>query len=166
MLIPFPSLPSLKGRCPFRLGTTSYILPDAIVPNVRFTGPFVDEVELVLFESRFEDNLPTPKVIEELHGLAREYDLSYNVHLPTDVFLGHPDAGMRRQACDTILSFYGRTLPLRPTSYLGLARQSPLFHCISPGTGHGAQSSRHRKHRLSFPVDLSADQRVKPAHMP
>jgi sugar phosphate isomerase/epimerase len=118
MLIPFPFLPSLKGRCPFRLGTTSYILPDAIVPNVRFTGPFVDEVELVLFESRFADNLPTPKVIEELHGLAREYDLSYNVHLPTDVFLGHPDAGMRRQACDTILRFYGRTLPLRPTLYV------------------------------------------------
>jgi sugar phosphate isomerase/epimerase len=118
MLIPFSSLASLKGRFPFRLGTTSYILPEAIVPNVRFTGPFVDEVELVLFESRFADNLPTPKVIEELNSLAREYGLSYNVHLPTDVFLGHPDAGMRRQACDTILRFYERTLPLHPTLYV------------------------------------------------
>jgi len=118
MLIPSLSVPSLKGRFPFRLGTTSYILPDAIVPNVRFLGPLVDEVELVLFESRFADNLPAPKVIGELNGLARECDLSYNVHLPTDIFLGHPDSGMRRQACDTILRFYERTLPLHPTLYI------------------------------------------------
>ncbi|MCK9393025.1 MAG: sugar phosphate isomerase/epimerase [Syntrophales bacterium] len=118
MLIPSPSLPALKGRFPFRLGTTSYVLPDAIAPNVRFTGPFVDEVELVLFESRFTDNLPTHKEIEELNSLAREYDLSYNVHLPTDVFLGHPDSEIRQQACNTILGFYERTLPLNPTLYV------------------------------------------------
>lgn len=117
MLIPSPSLPALKGRFPFHLGTTSYILPDAIVPNVRFTGPFVDEVELVFFESRFADNLPTHKEIEELSGLTREYNLSYNVHLPTDVFLGHSDAEICRQACDTILRFYEQTLPLQPTMY-------------------------------------------------
>ena len=32
---------------PFRLGTTSYIIPDEIVPNVQFLGPLVDDVELV-----------------------------------------------------------------------------------------------------------------------
>ena len=126
MLIPSPTLPALKGRFPFRLGTTSYILPDAMAPNVRFTGPFIDEVELVLFESRFADSLPTSKEIGELNNLAREYDLSYNVHLPTDVFLGHPDSEMRRQACDTILSFYQRTLPLHPTLYvLHLEKNQP-----------------------------------------
>lgn len=125
MLIPSPSLPALKGRFPFRLGTTSYILPDAIVPNIRFTGPFVDEVELVLFESRFADNLPTCKEIEELSSLAREYNLSYNVHLPTDVFLGHPDSEIRLQACDTILRFYERTLPLHPTLYVLHLEKNP-----------------------------------------
>lgn len=125
MLIPSPSLPALKGRFPFRLGTTSYILPDAIVPNIRFTGPFVDEVELVLFESRFADNLPTCKEIEELSSLAREYDLSYNVHLPTDVFLGHSDSEIRLQACDTILRFYERTLPLHPTLYVLHLEKNP-----------------------------------------
>jgi len=125
MLIPSPTLPALKGRFPFRLGTTSYILPDAMAPNVRFTGPFVDEVELVLFESRFADNLPTSKEIEELNNLAREYDLTYNVHLPTDTFLGHPDSETRRQACDTILSFYERTLPLHPTLYVLHLEKNP-----------------------------------------
>jgi len=125
MLIPSPTLPALKGRFPFRLGTTSYILPDAIAPNVRFTGPFVDEVELVLFESRFADSLPTSKEIGELSSLAREYDLSYNVHLPTDVFLGHPDSGIRQQACDTILRFYERSLPLNPTLYVLHLEKNP-----------------------------------------
>jgi sugar phosphate isomerase/epimerase len=125
MLIPSPTLPALKGRFPFRLGTTSYILPDAIVPNVRFIGPYVDEVELVFFESRFPDSLPTGKDIEELNRLAGEYDLSYNVHLPTDVFLGHQDSGMRQQACDTILRFYERTLPLQPTLYVLHLEKNP-----------------------------------------
>ncbi|MFA5181274.1 MAG: cobamide remodeling phosphodiesterase CbiR [Syntrophales bacterium] len=125
MLIPSPTLPALKGRFPFRLGATSYILPNAIAPNVRFTGPFVDEVELVLFESGYPDSLPTGKDIDELNSLAREYDLSYNVHLPTDVFLGHPNPGVRRQACDTILRFYLRTMPLQPTLYVLHLEKNP-----------------------------------------
>ena len=34
----------------FRLGTTSYIIPDEILPNVRFLAGKVQDVELVLFE--------------------------------------------------------------------------------------------------------------------
>ena len=48
MVISSPILPDLMGRVPFRLGTTYYILPDAILPNVRFLAPLLDEIELVL----------------------------------------------------------------------------------------------------------------------
>ena len=35
---------------PFRIGTTSYIIPDDILPNVRFLAGRVKDVELVLFD--------------------------------------------------------------------------------------------------------------------
>ncbi|MCU0508776.1 MAG: sugar phosphate isomerase/epimerase, partial [Anaerolineae bacterium] len=35
----------------FRVGTTSYIVPDNILPNVEYLAPLVDDVELVLFET-------------------------------------------------------------------------------------------------------------------
>jgi len=111
-------LTNLKGRFPFRLAATSYILPDAIIPNLRFLGPAFDEIELVLFDSRQGDNLPTEVEIGKMAALSRDLHFTYNVHLPTDLFLGSADRQERREACETILRFYERTLPLDPTAYI------------------------------------------------
>ncbi len=112
------SLPCLKSKLPFQLATTSYILPAALLPNIRFLGRYVDEVELVLFESGNQDNLPTPHEVREMIRLAADFDLTYNVHLPGDLFLGDPDPTLRREFCATAVRFYERTLPLDPTSFI------------------------------------------------
>lgn len=73
---------------PFRLGTTSYILPDDILPNVRYLAGQVQDVELVLFE--LDDgagNLLNPAQRAELRALAADYDLTYTIHLPLDLRL-------------------------------------------------------------------------------
>jgi sugar phosphate isomerase/epimerase len=111
-------LPNLKGAFPFRLAATSYIIPAPILPNVRFLGPHLDEVELVLFESGGEENLPSEADIRELGRLRRDLNLTYNVHLPTDLFFGDPDPAVRREACSTAVRFYRRTLPINPTAYI------------------------------------------------
>jgi sugar phosphate isomerase/epimerase len=73
---------------PFRLGTTSYIIPDDILPNVRYLAGKVQDVELVLFEvDDGPNNLPSHEQIAELHNLAAENDLTYTVHLPLDLRL-------------------------------------------------------------------------------
>jgi len=107
-----------KRRFPFRLATTSYILPAEILPNIRFLGKYFDEIELVLFESGRESNLPTLGEIREMARLASDMALTYNVHLPADLFFGDPDAALRRQFCETAFRFYERTHPLAPTSYI------------------------------------------------
>ena len=54
---------------PFRLGTTSYILPDDILPNGRYLAGKVDDVELVLYEvDEAQNNLPTPEVVAARGG--------------------------------------------------------------------------------------------------
>jgi len=74
---------------PFRLGTTSYIVPDDILPNVRWLAGQVQDVELVLFEvDDGASNLPDQSVLSELTHLAQQHDLSYTVHLPLDIRLG------------------------------------------------------------------------------
>jgi sugar phosphate isomerase/epimerase len=107
-----------KGRFSFRLATTSYILPAEILPNIRFLGQYLDEIELVLFESGQESNLPALNEIREMARLALDLDLTYNVHLPADLFFGDPDPALRRKFCETAFSFFERTLPLAPTSYI------------------------------------------------
>jgi len=77
---------SYKHAYPFKIGTTSYIYPDHIIPNVKMLAPYLDEIELLLFESNL-DNLPTSQEINELALLAEQFDLTYNVHLPIDISL-------------------------------------------------------------------------------
>ena len=74
---------------PFRLGTTSYIIPDDILPNARYLAGKVRDIELILFEvDHGPNNLPSTEVIDELSQIASEHDLTYTVHLPLDLKLG------------------------------------------------------------------------------
>ncbi len=108
---------SYKGFFPFRIGTTSYIYPAPIFPNVTRLSPFLDEIELVLFESSGEDNLPTQDEVSRLKELSDETEIHFNVHLPIDVFLGDPSPAVRFEGINTVKKFIGRTLPLSPSVY-------------------------------------------------
>ena len=63
--------PPLPDR-PFRLGTTSFIYPDHIIPNVQKIGRFFDEIELLVFESSPKGVLPSREEIRVLEQLSGE----------------------------------------------------------------------------------------------
>ncbi len=160
-----------KGSFPFRLATTSYIIPAEIVPNVRFLGQYVDEIELVLFESGRESNLPTSNQIREIARLASDFEITYNVHLPSDLFFGDPDPALRRKFCQTAFSFYRRTLPLAPTSYIlhldsrkadetmepdGSAWQDRVFESLHAMQANGIDLRRVAVENLEYPLQRIA----------
>jgi len=72
---------------------------------------------LLFFESRFKDSLPAPALIRELVQQARTGQITYNVHLPTDIYLGHRDAGMRQSAVGVLRQLIDRCAPLDPTTF-------------------------------------------------
>ena len=104
---------SYKGRFPFTLATTSFIYPDDYVPNVRRLGPYLDEIELLCYESA---HLPSRAAIEELSRLSAECGVTYNVHLPTDLSIGHRDGSHREQAVNAVLRAFERVAPLSPST--------------------------------------------------
>jgi len=109
---------SLKNRFPFRLGTTSYIIPADLITNVRFLAPYVDDIELVLFEADDESNLPDEKTIGALNEVARFNHLSYTVHLPLGLLLGAMDDEERRSSVNKALRIVALTSPLNPVAYV------------------------------------------------
>jgi sugar phosphate isomerase/epimerase len=109
---------SLKNRFPFRLGTTSYIIPADLMTNVRFLAPYVDDIELVLFQADDESNLPDAETIGLLNELAGSNDLSYTVHLPLGLLLGAVDEGERRSSVKKALHIVELTSPLNPAAYV------------------------------------------------
>ncbi len=103
---------------PFRLGTTSYILPDEILPNARYLADKVRDIELVLFEVDDDlRNLPSPEIVSELAELAGEHDLTYTVHLPLDLRLGS-DGREGSRSLAKARSVMERTRPLDPWAYV------------------------------------------------
>jgi sugar phosphate isomerase/epimerase len=109
----YPSLTkSYKGLYPFKICTTSFIYPDQYIPNVKMLGPYLDEIELLLFESQGTDVLPSRTVITELCRLAGEFNLSYNVHLPTDISIGDPDPARQNLAVETMMRVMDLVQPI------------------------------------------------------
>ena len=70
---------------PFRIGTTSYIIPDDILPNVCFLSDRVKDIELVLFDIDEYCNIPDESRCAELKAIAAAHGLSYTVHLPLNL---------------------------------------------------------------------------------
>jgi sugar phosphate isomerase/epimerase len=107
---------SYKGMFPFKIGTTSFIYPDSYVQNVQMLAPYLDEIELILFESA-PDSRPSNDEINTLLSLGNEYDITYNIHLPLDIFLGAPDPSIRHFAVETIKQIIDLTAPLSPSTF-------------------------------------------------
>jgi sugar phosphate isomerase/epimerase len=106
------------NRAEFRLGTTSYIIPADILPNVRFLAGKVQDVELVLFEvDDGSNNLPDPQTIKTLFELSQQQDLSYTVHLPLDLRLGS-DGDEQHVSLIKAKRVIDYTRPLKPWAYV------------------------------------------------
>jgi sugar phosphate isomerase/epimerase len=84
---------------------------------VTFLGPFFDEIELVLFESKGEDNLPDETEINVLRKISLNEKVNFNIHLPIDIFLGDEKEETRWEGILVVRKVIKRTLPLNPSLY-------------------------------------------------
>jgi len=120
----------MSGRPPHRrllFGTTSYVLPADLIPNVQLLAPLVEDIELILFEGEV-DNLPTPEEVAVLRRLAQEGGCGFTVHLPLDVGLGESEESYRRRGQETCLRVMELTRPLEPRAYVMHAELPLKYH--------------------------------------
>ncbi len=116
--MPFPHLSqSYKGRFPFTLAAPSFIYPADYTTNVKHLAPYLDQIELLFFDSARKGDLPGRALIQQLSVLARDLNISYNIHLPTDIDLGSPEAATRQKAIDVIQYILDLTASLEPWTY-------------------------------------------------
>ncbi len=114
----YQPLPRPPHPLPFRLGVTSFVYPDALLPNIRALAPVADDVELVFFESGDESNLPDAAEVRCLADLAAEHALSYTIHFPIDKALGSPSARERQALLDQTLRIIEICRPLQPHGWI------------------------------------------------
>lgn len=109
----FPAAPAY----PWRLGTTSFVLPAGLEENVRALAGRVDAVQLLFFESQANTRLAHRLDVALLAGLAADHDLAYAVHLPLDIRLGSSDGLRRQQGLDEICRLLDQVAPLEPQAF-------------------------------------------------
>lgn len=107
-----------KNKFPFRIGSTSYVIPDELLPNVQYMADKVDDIELVLFEAENESNLPDERVVSSLQTIAKEHDITYSVHFPIDRKAGAKSATERQLLLKRMISIITLTKNLPISSYI------------------------------------------------
>jgi len=108
---------SYKGIYPFTLAAPSFIYPAGYITNVKRLAPYLDEIELLFFDSAQARDLPDQRLVEKLAVLADDSGISYNIHLPTDIDPGSPNTLIRQKATNVIQSIIGLTETLKPSTY-------------------------------------------------
>ena len=109
---------TLKSKSTWRLGTTSYIIPDHILPNLHYLQDKVDDVELILFESGEQSSIPDASQVRLMQSLAKDSGLSYTVHLPLDLYPGARDEALRRTCTETWKRIVGLMQPVDPVGWV------------------------------------------------
>jgi sugar phosphate isomerase/epimerase len=107
-------------KTPFRLGSTSYVYPDDILPNVEKLAEAgaVDDIELILFEvDDGPNNIPAEAIIQQIDQLARQANITYTVHLPLDLTLA-ADGSAQHESLVKAQRVIERTLPLDPFAFV------------------------------------------------
>ncbi|TES89931.1 MAG: hypothetical protein E3J94_05695, partial [Desulfobacteraceae bacterium] len=61
--------------------------------------------------------MPSNHEIKKLLSLSKEFDLTYNVHLPTDISLSDPEPTIRHAAMETLKKVMDLTASLCPSTY-------------------------------------------------
>lgn len=114
---PFPKLAtSFKKSFPFRISAPSFVYPDDWVANVTLLGPYLDEIELLLFEGN-NSSLPSENEIITLKELMHRLEITFNIHLPLDLNLGATDADSSQYAINQLAKIVKLVHPLSPTTY-------------------------------------------------
>lgn len=71
------------------IGADGCTINASIIENVRFLAPFVDDIELIVYEYEGQDNYPTPAELAQMAQLAKRFNFGYTVHLPSSL-TAHP----------------------------------------------------------------------------
>jgi sugar phosphate isomerase/epimerase len=124
----------------FKIGATSFVYRDHVVPNVEKLAPRVDDVEILIFD--VDEDLPSPADVARLVELKEQHQLSYTVHTPLSASLASADEASRRRGVDQVRRALDWARPLAPHGhplhvYLGEREHDP-----DPPRDHDAWRAR------------------------
>lgn len=157
-----------------RIGCTSYVIPDDVLPNVKKTAPIFDDIEIVLFESSDFSNLPNPETVREIGDILKENDTTCTIHFPIDRNAGSKDPNERAAFVKQVFEIVELFEPISPYAYIlhlqgighkGISSEADIeaWHrgsgevCSNLSRGLGIDLKRIAVESLGYPVEWHED---------
>jgi len=103
---------------PFRLGTTSFIYPDDILPNIERLKNRVDDIEILFFEVTGPSSLPTESTLKRIAAIKEESQLSFTLHTPLDASLASEDFARRSSSIEKVCLAIESVHRIEPYAYI------------------------------------------------
>ncbi|MFC1503847.1 cobamide remodeling phosphodiesterase CbiR [Spirochaetota bacterium] len=106
---------------PFRIGTTSYILPieeDNLVANVEFLKNSFDKIQLLYFSKDYLHDVMSAPILKRLEEIRGRSGVEYSVHLPVDLGLLAANEDMKKRSIDIIETIIQSTAKLGVREYI------------------------------------------------
>lgn len=94
--------------------------------NLLWLSDKVEEMQLVLFDTGTESNIPSEAEVRELAQIANDTGMAFTVHLPGAIEFGHDDVCARKSA-ELFRKTVARTRPLAPICWTFHAAISHAF---------------------------------------
>jgi sugar phosphate isomerase/epimerase len=102
---------------PTRIGATSWVINGSLSDNLRRISSDVSDMEIVLFDTEEQSNMPSEEEVSELRRLCGELDITCTVHFPVDV-CASSDAAQRRDCEDKCMRTAELFAPLDPFAWI------------------------------------------------
>lgn len=110
-----------RNKFPFKIGTTSYIIPyekDHVVQNVRFLKDRVDCIQLLYFSREYIEDVASLEIVGHLAEIRKACPMEYTIHLPVDMALFEKGPDGLAQQMQFIRFFMERSAPLDVQQYV------------------------------------------------
>ena len=120
-----------SGRRAYRLGCTSFVLRDHVLPNVEWLAGKVEDVQLLLVEPG--EDLPTREDVLRLKRIQELHGTSYTVHLPNLKAVPGPK---RRESVEVLASVIELTRPVSPRGWTLHVGPSPVAPDVDLASWH------------------------------
>lgn len=100
-----------------RLGGTSWVIQGSFNDNLRHLSKEVSDMEVVLFDTPKDSNMPSPDEVSMLKELCEAHEMSCTVHFPADICaLGTAlDLREREELCLRTIELFS---PLEPFAWI------------------------------------------------
>ena len=100
-----------------RLGGTSWATPGTFADNLRYLSNDVSDMEIVLFDTPEQSNIPSKDEVRALRDLCGGLDMSCTVHLPSEICVSCNDRESRERE-DICLKMIDLFAPLDPFAWI------------------------------------------------